>query len=51
MKGWYLINRESIDAIWTAVWKLEKARCITASRTGIAKARWPKWFITIYEQP
>ena len=56
LKGLSLINRESIDAIRTAVWELEKAGYITrqqnrdgkgkmADMTGTAKARWPTWFI------
>ena len=46
LKGLSLINRESIDAIRTAVWELEKAGYNhPASRTGTARARWPTWFI------
>ena len=41
LKGLSLINRESIDAIRTAVWELEKPDISPDSRTGTARAKWP----------
>ena len=34
------INRESIDAIRTAVWELEKAGYITSGRDATKRAKW-----------
>ena len=41
LKGLSLINRESIDAIRTAVWELEKAGYITRQQNRDGKGKWP----------
>lgn len=46
LKGLSLINRESIDAIRTAVWELERAGYISGgSRAVTQRAKWPIWSI------
>lgn len=45
------INRESIDAIRTAVWELKKAGYITRRQGGDAKGKMVAIEYTIYEQP
>ncbi len=45
------INRESIDAIRTAVWELEKAGYITRQQGRDAKGKMAAIEYTIYEQP
>ena len=45
------INRESIDAIRTAVWELEKAGYITRRQGRDAKGKMAAIEYTIYEQP
>ncbi len=45
------INRESIDAIRTAVWELEKARYITRRQERDEKGKMTATQYTIYEQP
>ena len=45
------INRESIDAIRTAVWELEKAGYITRRQGRDAKGKMATIEYTIYEQP
>ena len=45
LKGLSLINRESIDAIRTAVWELEKAGYIRREQGRDPKAKWPIWSI------
>ena len=51
LKGLSLINRESIDAIRTAVWELEKARYITRQQNRDGKGKMADMVYTIYEQP
>ena len=51
MKGLSLINRESIDAIRTAVWELEKAGYITRQQNRDGKGKMADMIYTIYEQP
>ena len=51
LKGLSLINRESIDAIRTAVWELEKARYITRQQNRDGKGKMADMIYTIYEQP
>ena len=46
-----LINRESIDAIRTAVWELEKAGYIRREQGRDAKGKKADMVYTIYEQP
>ncbi len=50
-KGLSLINRESIDAIRTAVWELEKAGYITRQQNRDGKGKMADMVYTIYEQP
>ena len=45
------INRESIDAIRTAVWELEKAGYITRQQNRDSKGKMADMVYTIYEQP
>ena len=45
------INRESIDAIRTAVWELEKAGYITRQQGRDGKGKMTAIEYTIYEQP
>ena len=45
------INRESIDAIRTAVWELEKAGYITRRQGRDDKGKMTAIAYTIYEQP
>ena len=49
--GLSLINRESIDAIRTAVWELEKAGYITRRQGRDEKGKMTAIEYTIYEQP
>ena len=51
LKGLSLINRESIDAIRTAVWELEKAGYITRQQNRDDKGKMAEMIYTIYEQP
>ncbi len=51
LKGLSLINRESIDAIRTAVWELEKAGYITRQQNRDGKGKMTDMVYTIYEQP
>ena len=51
LKGLSLINRESIDAIRTAVWELEKAGYITRRQGRDEKGKMAAIEYTIYEQP
>ena len=51
LKGLSLINRESIDAIRTAVWELEKAGYITRQQNRDGKGKMVDMVYTIYEQP
>ena len=51
LKGLSLINRESIDAIRTAVWELEKAGYITRQQNRDGKGKMADMLYTIYEQP
>ena len=51
LKGLSLINRESIDAIRTAVWELEKAGYITRQQNRDGKGKMAYMIYTIYEQP
>ena len=51
LKGLSLINRESIDAIRTAVWELEKARYITRQQNRDGRGKMADMVYTIYEQP
>ena len=51
LKGLSLINRESIDAIRTAVWELEKAGYITRQQNRDGKGKMADMVYTIYEQP
>ena len=51
LKGLSLINRESIDAIRTAVWELEKAGYITRQQNRDGKGKMADMVCTIYEQP
>lgn len=45
------INRESVDAIRTAVWELEKAGYIRRSQSRDANGKMAEMVYTIYEQP
>ena len=51
LKGLSLINRESIDAIRTAVWELEKAGYITRQQNRDGRGKMADMVYTIYEQP
>ena len=51
LAGLSLINRESIDAIRTAVWELEKAGYITRRQGRDDKGKMTAIEYTIYEQP
>ena len=51
LKGLSLINRESIDAIRTAVRELEKAGYITRQQNRDGKGKMADMVYTIYEQP
>ena len=51
LAGLSYINRESIDAIRTAVWELEKARYITRRQGRDEKGKMTAIEYTIYEQP
>ena len=51
LKGLSLINRESIDAIRTAIWELEKAGYITRKQGRDEKGKMTPIEYTIYEQP
>ena len=51
MQGCPYINRESIDAIRTAVWELEKAGYITRRQGRDEKGKMTAIEYTIYEQP
>ena len=51
LTGLSLINRESIDAIRTAVWELEKAGYITRRQGRDEKGKMTAIEYTIYEQP
>ena len=51
LKGLSLINRESIDAIRTAVWELERAGYIRREQGRDAKGKKADMVYTIYEQP
>ena len=51
LKGLSLIIRESIDAIRTAVWELEKAGYITRQQNRDGKGKMADMVYTIYEQP
>lgn len=51
LKGLSLINRESIDAIRTAVWELEHAGYIRREQGRDTKGKMADMVYTIYEQP
>lgn len=51
LKGLSLINRESVDAIRTAVWQLERAGYITRQQGRDEKGKMADMVYTIYEQP
>ena len=51
LKGLSLINRESIDAIRTAVWELEKAGYIRREQGRDPKGKMADMVYTIYEHP
>ena len=51
LSGLSYINRESIDAIRTAVWELEKAGYITRRQGRDEKGKMTAIEYTIYEQP
>ena len=51
LQGLARINRESIDAIRTAVWELEKAGYITRQQNRDGKGKMADMVYTIYEQP
>ena len=51
LKGLSLINRESVDAIRTAVWELEKAGYILRRQGRDEKGKMTAIEYTIYEQP
>ena len=51
LKGLSLINRESIDAIRTAVWELEKAGYIIRQQNWDGKGKMGDMVYTICEQP
>mgnify|MGYP003092069458 FL=1 len=51
LKGLSLINRESVDAIRTAVWELERAGYIRREQDRDAKGKMADMVYTIYEQP
>ena len=48
LKGLSLINRESIDAIRTAVWELEKAGYITRQQNRDGKGKMADMIYTIF---
>lgn len=51
LKGLSLINRESVDAIRTAVWELEKAGYIVRRQERTRRGKMGEMVYTIYEQP
>ena len=51
LKGLSLINRESVDAIRTAVWELEKAGYIVRRQERGSGGKMGDMVYTIYEQP
>lgn len=51
LKGLSQINRESIDAIRTAIWELEGAGYITRQQSRDGKGKMADMIYTIYEQP
>ena len=51
LAGLSLINRESVDAIRTAIWELEKAGYITRRQGRDEKGKMTAIEYTIYEQP
>ena len=51
LAGLSYINRESIDAIRTAVWELEKAGYIRRNQSRDDKGKMAEMVYTIYEQP
>ena len=51
LKGLSLINRESVDAIRTAVWELERAGYIRREQGRDTKGKMADMVYTIYEQP
>ena len=51
LKGLSLINRESIDAIRTAVWDWKRPGISPASRNRDGKGKMADMVYTIYEQP
>lgn len=51
LAGLSRINRESIDAIRTAVWELEKSGYITRQQNRDSKGKMAEMVYTIYEQP
>ena len=51
LKGLSLINKESIDAIRTAIWELERAGYITRKQGRDEKGKMAAIEYTIYEQP
>jgi hypothetical protein len=51
LKGLSLINRESVDAIRTAVWELEKAGYISRQQGRDEKGKMAAMEYIIYEQP
>jgi hypothetical protein len=51
LAGLSYINRESIDAIRTAVWELEKAGYIRRSQSRDTNGKMAEMIYTIYEQP
>jgi hypothetical protein len=51
LKGLSLINRESVDAIRTAVWELEEAGYIVRQQGRDGKGKMTAIEYTIYEQP
>ncbi len=51
LAGLSYINRESIDAIRTAIWELEKAGYITRRQGRDGKGKMTAIEYTIYEQP
>lgn len=51
LKGLSLINRESIDAIRTAMWELEQVGYITRQQNRDGRGKMADMIYTIYEQP
>ena len=51
LKGLSLINRESVDAIRTAIWELEKAGYITRQQGRNENGKMGDMVYSIYEQP